>query len=161
LSAEDAEFAESEIGSADLVGLDSGRYAVDRDPQTGAILGAAIEVHKSLGCGFLEAVYHSALSLEMYDRCIPFRHEVELPVLYKGRVLDCRYRADFVCFDGVIVELKAMDAIGSIELAQVMNYLKATGFERALILKFGAPVLDFKRVVRGYGSRTEPKSGAR
>lgn len=123
---------------------------MDRDPQTGAILGAAVEVHRCLGRGFLEAVYQEALAVEMHDRSIPFRREVSLPVCYKGQTLPCGYRADFVCFDGVIVELKAVEAIGKVEMAQVLNYLKATGHTRALLLNFGAAVLDYKRVVSGY-----------
>jgi len=119
----------------------------ERDPQTGAILGAAIEVHRTLGPGFLEAVYHEALAIEFGGRGVPFAREVELPVFYKGQQLACHYRADFVCFDSVIVEIKALSAIGNLEIAQVLNYLKATGYERALLLNFGATRLDFKRLV--------------
>src|SRR4051794_5050199 len=100
------------------------------DPQTHAIIGAAMEVHRQLGPGFLEAVYHEAMRVEMADRAIPFAGEVCLPVYYKGQRLGCSYRADFVCFESVIVELKALQALTGIEQAQLLNYLKATGMER-------------------------------
>ena len=121
--------------------------ADSRDHQTHAIIGAAMEVHRELGPGFLEAVYQEALALEFANRAIPFRCEVELPVCYKGRQLSCRYRADFLCYQSVIVELKAMHRLSSIEEAQLLNYLKATRLERGLLLNFGRPSLEFKRRV--------------
>lgn len=123
---------------------------MERDAQTGAILGAAVEVHRCLGRGFLEAVYQEALARELYERRIPFRREADLPICYKGQVLACGYRADFVCYDSIIVELKALEAVGKVEMAQVLNYLKATGLTRALLLNFGASVLDYKRIVSGF-----------
>jgi GxxExxY protein len=106
-----------------------------------------MEVHRHLGPGFLEAVYQRALAVEFAQRSIPFVHEAELPVFYKGCRLDCSYRADFVCYEGVIVELKAIRAITGVEEAQLLNYLKATGIGRGLILNFGLPRLQFKRLV--------------
>src|SRR5579862_1586934 len=97
-----------------------------RDPQTHAIIGAAMEVHRQLGPGFLEAVYQEALALEFAARGIPFAPEVELPVYYKGQQLTCFYKADFVCYESVILELKALKAITGVEEAQLLNYLKAT-----------------------------------
>jgi GxxExxY protein len=117
------------------------------DGQTYGIIGAAFEVHKTLGPGFLEAVYREALSIELAERGIPFSHEVEVPVLYKGRKLKTSYRADFVCHDSIIVELKAISTLGGIETAQVLNYLRATGFQKALLFNFGAQSLEKRRLV--------------
>ena len=119
-----------------------------RDPQTYAIIGAAMEVHRLLGSGFLEAVYQEALAIEFAERGIAFRREVELPVQYKERVLACLYRADFLVFDEVLVELKALSTLTSAHHAQVLNYLKATGLTRALLLNFGSPRLEYKRFIR-------------
>ncbi len=118
-----------------------------KDRQTHAIIGAAIEVHRQLGPRFLEAVYHQALAIEFSARAISFVQEAELPVYYKGELLACSYRADFVCYDEVIVELKALKAITGVEEAQVLNYLKATGFTRGLLLNFGRRSLEFKRLI--------------
>jgi GxxExxY protein len=121
--------------------------ADSRDQQTHAIIGAAMEVHRQLGPGFLEAVYHQALAIEFSARTVPFVQEAELPVYYKGELLACSYRADFLCYDEVIVELKALKAITGVEEAQVLNYLKATGLTRGLLLNFGHQRLEFKRLV--------------
>jgi len=121
--------------------------ADSRDPQTRAIIGAAMEVHRQLGPGFLEAVYQEALTMELADQAIPFQREVELPVDYKGRRLPCKYGADFVCYESIIVELKALQALTGVEEAQLLNYLKATRLERGLLLNFGRPSLEFKRLI--------------
>lgn len=117
------------------------------DPRTGAILGAAVETHRQLGHGFLEPVYQEALALEFAARNIPFQRELPLVIRYKGQPLDCSYRADFVCFGDILVELKALGAIGNNEQAQIINYLKASGLRLGLLLNFGAPRLQIKRVV--------------
>src|SRR5204863_7194460 len=118
-----------------------------RDPQTYAIIGAAMEVHRELGHGFLEAVYQEALALEFRRRGIPFGKEVELEIQYKGRRLACSYKADFICYDRVLVETKALGRLTGVEEAQVINYLKATGLDRALLINFGAERLEYKRLI--------------
>ena len=117
------------------------------DRQTYDIIGAAFEVHKSLGPGFLEAVYQEALSIELAERQIPFSPQAEVPVFYRGRKLKTCYRADFVFQDSLIVELKAISKLGDIETAQVLNYLRASGFRKALLFNFGAISLEKRRLV--------------
>jgi GxxExxY protein len=120
----------------------------ESDPRTYAIIGAAIEVHRQLGHGFLEAVYQEALEIELRNRHVPFQREAELAVSYKGTRLECSYRADFLCFDAVVVELKTVRALGSPEEAQIINYLRATGYQIGLLLNFGTLRLEHKRFVQ-------------
>ena len=119
----------------------------ENDPRTFAVIGAAMEVHKQLGCGFLEAVYQEALAFELAGRSIPFRREVSLPIKYKGTILVTAYSADFICFEGVVVELKALAHMSGTEEAQVINYLKATGYETGLLLNFGGRSLRHRRLI--------------
>ena len=118
-----------------------------RDPKTYAIIGAALEVHQQLGCGFLGSVYQEAMALELLSRDIPFQREVELPVFYKGNKLSTFFRADFICFDEVIVELKAIKELTTIAEAQIINYLKITKMKKGLLINFGAESLEVKRYV--------------
>ena len=118
-----------------------------RDPETYAVIGAAMEVHRLLGHGFLEAVYQEALALELTARMIPFRREVAVPIFFKSQRLECSYRADFVCFENVVVELKAISQLTGVDEAQTINELKATGLSRALLINFGTPSLEYKRLV--------------
>lgn len=106
-----------------------------------------MDVHRTLGAGFLEAVYQEALTMEFAEARIPFIKEKVLEVKYKGKILEKKYVADFVCFDEVIVELKAMDALCPEHIAQVLNYLKATGKKLGLLINFGTQSLQYKRVI--------------
>jgi GxxExxY protein len=115
------------------------------DPRTYAIIGAAMEVHRVLGCGFLEPVYQKALAVEFSKRRILYLRETSFPVYYKEVELNVPYRPDFICFDNVVVELKALARIGGIEESQVINYLKVTGYEVGLLLNFGARSLEYRR----------------
>jgi GxxExxY protein len=118
-----------------------------RDPQAYAIIGACMAVHNELGHGFLEAVYQEALAIEFTRRNIPFVREKKLVFLYTGVQLATHYEADFVCYDSIILELKALSDLNSAHFAQVINALKATNFERGLLVNFGAPRLEYKRLI--------------
>jgi GxxExxY protein len=118
-----------------------------KDRETYAVIGAAMSVHNELGCGFLEAVYQEALENEFLHLKIPYRREVRLPIYYRGDRLNNYYQADFVCFNSIIVELKALQQLSGTEDAQVINYLKAANFQRALLLNFGAKSLQYKKLV--------------
>jgi len=106
-----------------------------------------MEVHRELGHGFLEKVYHQALTIEFTTRNIPFQNEVQLPVSYKRQLLDCHYQADFICYGEIIVELKALETLSGKEDSQVINYLKASSLKRALLINFGGRRLEYKRLV--------------
>lgn len=114
-----------------------------------AINGAAMQVYKTLGIGFLEAVYQEALALEFSKRGIPFEREKELKIYYDGKELHTTYRADFVCYGDIIVELKAVSELDDSHRSQVYNYLKATGFKLGLLYNFGhADGLQYERKVK-------------
>jgi GxxExxY protein len=119
----------------------------ERDPETHVIIGAAMAVHGELGAGFLEAVYQAALAIEFTARRIIFRREAPISISYRGEPLPTAYRVDFLCFDSIIVELKAQSALTKMDHAQVINYLKASGLQRALLFNFGAPRLEYKRLI--------------
>ena len=112
------------------------------------IIGACFEVHKELGCGFLEAVYQEALEKEFTLQAIPFEREVELPIYYKGCRMNKKYLVDFLCYDTIIIELKALDEICPQHKAQVINYLKASQLELGLLVNFGSLSLTHERIVR-------------
>ena len=120
----------------------------EKDPQTYAIIGAAMVVHAELGCGFLEPVYQEAMQIELDSQGILNRPQAELLLTYKGKLMKTFYKPDFICFESVIVEIKALDRLGGIESAQIINYLKATGLKRGLLINFGAQRLEYKRFVR-------------
>ena len=119
---------------------------ISRDPQTYAVIGAAMAVHRELGNGFLEPVYQEALERELLVTKVPHQREVALPIYYRDTPLNTNYRADFVCFGDLIVELKALRSTSGLEMSQVIHYLKAARFKRALLINFGAPQLDYKRI---------------
>ena len=111
------------------------------------IIGAAMEVHKILGPGFLEAVYQAALEKELILRRIPFCHQVELPVNYKDNLIGM-YKADLVIDNKIIVEIKGISRLNPSHSAQALHYLAATGLELAILIKFGMSSLEYRRVVK-------------
>jgi len=118
-----------------------------RDERTYKIIGAAMEVHKELGCGFLEGVYQEALGREFSLQRIPNKAQPIIDILYKGVLLEKKYQPDFVCFEEIIVEIKAISSLSGVEEAQIINYLKATGLKIGLLINFGAKSLEHKRFV--------------
>jgi GxxExxY protein len=119
----------------------------ERDPRTYSIIGTAMEVHKQLGCGFLEPVYQEALAVEFSKRGILFQREVTLPIFYKSIRLSTPYRIDFIGLEAIAVELKALSKLSGTEEAQLINYLKASGLEIGLLLNFGARSLEYRRFI--------------
>ena len=111
------------------------------------IKGAALEVHKELGCGFLEKVYQDALEIEFKRMGIPYEREKHITIKYKGETIDHDYFADFVCYDSIIVELKAVKEIHDVHKAQVYNYLKATDLQLGVLFNFGERSLKTERLV--------------
>ncbi len=118
---------------------------VEQDPETSAIIGAAMEVHTVLGCGFLEVVYQEALQQEFENRGLPYRREVALDISYKEKKLPLSYRVDFICYDSILVELKALSHLSGTEEAQILNYIKASDFGTGLLLNFGKQSLEYRR----------------
>jgi GxxExxY protein len=112
------------------------------------IVGACIEVHSNLGPGFLEAVYAEALMLEFEERDIPYEINKEIIIHYKGKPLRKKYYADFLCYDKIIIELKASETLTSINMSQVLNYLKATKMKLGILANFGEPSFHYNRIVR-------------
>ncbi|MCS6842120.1 MAG: GxxExxY protein [Roseiflexus sp.] len=113
-----------------------------------AIVGAAIDVHRELGSGFLEPVCQEAMKIELASRRIPFEAQRFLIIKYKGHTLQRQYQADRICYGQIIVELKALDRLPGKEQAQILNYLKATGLRVGLLINFGSHArLEWKRFV--------------
>ncbi|SMO35576.1 GxxExxY protein [Saccharicrinis carchari] len=112
------------------------------------IIGACMTVHRELGCGFLEAVYAEALEIELGNQGIPFIREVPITIEYKGKLLKKCYLADFICYDKIILELKAINYLESVHESQVINYLKATTHKLGILVNFGEQSLKYKRIVK-------------
>ncbi len=117
------------------------------EPRSYRVIGAAMKVHRKLGPGFLERPYQEALARELEVLAIPTRTEVPFSIDYEGRPLQARYRADFVCFDAILVELKAQAFLTRRDRAQVENYLRCSKLETGLLLNFGRPSLEFARIL--------------
>lgn len=115
--------------------------------QTRSIIGTGIDIHKTLGFGFLEIVYKDAFEYELRQRDIFYKREKMYDVVYKEIILPHKFYADFVVFDQIILEIKAKDGIAPEDIAQTLNYLKCSGCKVGLILNFGRMKLDIKRVV--------------
>ncbi len=112
------------------------------------IMGACFEVHNRMGRGFLEAVYQECLEIEFAERRIPFVSQHKLPIIYKGRTLQQFYKADFVCYDKIIVEVKAVSRLVDEHRAQAIHYLRATGMRLGILVNFcSAPELESERIV--------------
>ena len=111
------------------------------------IIGACINVHKELGPGFLEAVYQESLALEFFEQRIPFEKEKDIRIFYKDKLLDKYYKADFLCFEKIIVELKALSELSNEHISQLINYLKATKLRVGLLVNFGSSSLIYKRLI--------------
>jgi GxxExxY protein len=121
------------------------------DPRTYAIIGAALEVHRVLGTGFLELLYKDALEIELAKREIPYRRELSCNITYKGHPLRGDYKIDFVCYEQIVLEIKARSATSPADHAQVISYLAATKLPLGLLLNFGTSKLEYRRFVRTYG----------
>jgi GxxExxY protein len=111
------------------------------------IIGAAMEVHKELGKGFLESVYQEAIEFEFKELQVPFRKEVPLKIKYKNMNLSKFFIADFVCYEKIILELKSIPDLRSEHISQVFNYLRATDMKLGILINFGAKSLQYKRIV--------------
>ncbi len=116
------------------------------------IIGACMKVHRSLGAGFLEAVYEEAMEKEFQIQKIPFKKQVKLELYYDNQKLKKQYRADFVCYDTIILEIKAVSQIPVAFYAQLKNYLKCTNMGLGMLINFGTPSLTYKRILNSRNS---------
>ena len=113
--------------------------------ETYNVIGAALAVHNELGCGFREQAYQEALAIELEEQDIPFEREKEFRIEYHGHELACTFRPDFVCYNKIILELKAVSNVTAEHESQVLNYLKATGCKLGILINFGQERLFYKR----------------
>jgi len=121
------------------------------------IIRACMNVHNELGAGFLENVYQEALSIEFDSLRILYIAEKQLQITFRDKLLKSYYRADFVCFDKIILEVKAVETLLPEHEAQIINYLKATGLQLGLLVNFSKPRLEYKRLVRLPDYQTNPQ----
>jgi GxxExxY protein len=126
------------------------------DQLTETIIGCAMKIHRTLGCGFLESVYSNALAHELGKANINYQREASINVLYDNAVIG-EFKADFKISENLIIELKATENLHPIHETQLVNYLKATGIDIGLLINFGAPSLQFKRKYRTTLSKTSTK----
>jgi GxxExxY protein len=118
-----------------------------------AIVGACFDVYNEKGCGFLEPIYHECMELELGLRNVPYLHEPSLSLEYKGVKLNHTYSPDFTCFGKIVLELKACEKLTDEHVAQVLNYLNATGYKLGLLVNFGHyPKLEYLRIANTRGN---------
>lgn len=110
-------------------------------------IGACMQVHKKLGSGFLESVYAEALEFEFKKVNIPYEREKKLPVIYDNQILKKYFKADFVCYNSIILEIKATKYLIDADSQQTLNNIKATKFKLGLLVNFGTPSLTYKRII--------------
>ena len=121
-----------------------------------AIVGACFEVYKDKGCGFVEGVYQECLAIEFAHRDISFVAQQELDLFYRSQRLSQTYKPDFVCFEQIIIEIKSVQNVAPEHRAQVMNYLKATGYDLGILVNFGHfPGLEYERIVSSRSARLQ------
>ena len=112
------------------------------------IMGACFEVYKEMGCGFVEPVYQECLALEFGLQGLIFRPQAELALSYKGQLLMCKYIPDFILYDKIVLEIKAVTELADVHRAQVHNYLRATKFRLGILINFGShPKVEYERIV--------------
>ena len=121
------------------------RHEMRYPQESYAIVGAAMKVHGILGPGFTEKVYQDALEIEFREQGVPFEREKKLQASYKGHVLNGSYKPDFICYNKIIVELKAVKELDDIHRSQAINYAKVAGYKLSLLLNFGQPSLEKER----------------
>ena len=119
----------------------AGEGIEERDPLTGQVIGAAIEIHRTLGPGLLESAYEECLCFELDQRGISFHRQVPLAVRYKGVSLDCAYRIDILVPDHLVIELKTVEKVMPVHEAQLLTYMKLAHISKGLLLNFNSAVL--------------------
>ena len=122
------------------------------------IVGICMRVHSNLGAGFLEAVYEEALEKELNKEKIPFQKQVKLELYYDNQKMNKTYRADFICYDKIILEIKAVSNMPTAFYAQLRNYLRCTEMKLGILINFGQPSLQYKRILNSKSSPNSPNS---